>query len=81
MKNPRIRHIYNLEFGKPRLWERIVLSFLPAIKAENETVAITYKYFWDRLYICTRQFKGEYAPYAVSTRALMHDIAKQPWRN
>ncbi len=48
-----IRHVYNLQYYKPRLWERLILHFADLHAHEQDGAIVTYKFFADRLYIYT----------------------------
>lgn len=55
--NRQIHRIFNLEVGTPDLWERIILMFCELHHCENEICTVYYKFFWDRLYIYSREYK------------------------
>lgn len=52
MSKPRIiSHAYNLAYYTPKLWEKIMLFFAPVEVSDQQGIVITYKSFWNRLYI------------------------------
>lgn len=47
----KVRHCYNLAYYKPKLWERILLLFLPLKVNEGDDMIIYYRQFMNRLYV------------------------------
>ncbi len=52
-KDRVIRHAYNLKFYRPTWWERAALYFIELQTHEQQGVVVTYKLFFDRLYVYT----------------------------
>lgn len=76
----QIHYIFNLKFGKPSLWERIILLFCALHFSENEVGRVAYKYFWDRLYIYTQEYKNPALP-APSIEVPWTGGVEKPWTN
>lgn len=47
----RYKYVFNLEVYKPKLWERLLLTFIPLKTEASERMIFWYKEFRDRLYV------------------------------